>query len=738
MRTRAEPAGKPEEAASKAGYVAIALLVVSIVAAYSNSFSGAFVFDDLLSIKENPTIQHLWPLADVLSPPSEGRTVGGRPVLNLSLAINYALGGLNVWGYHAFNLGIHAVAALVLFGLVRRTLRTKVGRTFSVGGGAGVEVFALAVALLWALHPLQTESVTYVVQRAESLMGLFYLLTLYCFVRSVQPSDLAPTPLFQKGRGFTLEPTPRSHVTENRELEARGRRREFLPLSPSLWTMLSVLSCLFGMATKEVMVSAPVMVLLYDRTFISGSFREALRRRWRCYLGLGLSWVLLGFLLIRFGGRGETAGLDAGIRLGDYLLTQPPAIVRYLSLCAWPRDLIFDYGFEAQWIQHPMSVLPYALVIVILAAGTVWALGKRPVVGFLGAWFFAILAPTSWVPGNRQTTSEHRMYLALIPVAVGAVWMVGRPFSRGGRGAKTIAGLAGIAVLLSLGVLTHARNAVYESPVGLMSDNLAKRPGNAFAEDDLGYVLQHADQLPEAIEHYERAVRLKPDSVRMQLNLASALRAARNYPEAIVHYEAILKIDPDYAEVHNDVGVLLSNSGRIAEAIVHFQKALEIDPDDAEAENNLGLAYDRSGKAAEAATHLKKALEMKPDDPSIETNLGLALIHLDRSAEAVGFLRKAVPGIPDSPDVHYGLALALAKSGHPAEAIADYEKALHLKPGWPEAEENLGVALASSGKVEEAIPHFREAVRLRPGYAKAAEDLRLALQLLEQSQQRRP
>ncbi len=161
--------------------LAAGLITLATVAAFSNSFAGPFVFDDIPSIVKNPTIRQLWPLWPTLCPPRDGETVTGRPLLNLSLAINYAVSGQRVWSYHAANLGIHVFAALLLFGILRRSFLLP---TMRDRWGTAALPLALVVALLWAIHPLQTESVTYIVQRAESLVGLFYFLTLYCFVRA--------------------------------------------------------------------------------------------------------------------------------------------------------------------------------------------------------------------------------------------------------------------------------------------------------------------------------------------------------------------------------------------------------------------------------------------------------------------------------------------------------------------------------------------------------------------------
>ena len=217
---------------------AIGVLVLLTLAAYSNSFSGVFVFDDLSSIAENPTIRQLWPIGQCPPPcrlsHSLNQQIHGRPLLNLSFAVNYALGGLAVVGYHALNLAVNLANALLLFGLLRRTFALPVLREKF---GDHALALAFAIALLWAVHPLQSASVTYIVQRAESLVSLFYLLTLYCMVRGVESGK------------------------------------------PAGWYAGAVLACLLGMSTKEVMVTAPVVVLLYDWMFLAGSLTEALRRR---------------------------------------------------------------------------------------------------------------------------------------------------------------------------------------------------------------------------------------------------------------------------------------------------------------------------------------------------------------------------------------------------------------------------------------------------------------------------
>src|SRR5664280_1652766 len=316
---------------------------------YHNSLQGVFLFDDDAGIVQNTTIRRLWPMWTALSPPPRA-TVEGRPLVNLSLAINYAFGGVRVWGYHVLNLTIHILAGLTLFGIVARTLRQPVLRECF---GRAALPLALTIALIWVIHPLQTESVAYVIQRAETLMGLFYLLTLYCAIRGADSA------------------------------------------SANLWYSASVVACLLGMASKEVMVSAPLIVLLYDRTFLSGTFAQAWRQRWRLYVGLAATWIPLGYLVASTSNRSGSAGFGTIVTWQAYALTQLQAIALYLKLSIWPDPLVFDYGTG---LAHSSSeVASSAFIVAVLLVGTLVALRRWPALGFVGVWFFVILAPTTSV-----------------------------------------------------------------------------------------------------------------------------------------------------------------------------------------------------------------------------------------------------------------------------------------------------------------------------------------------------
>jgi len=670
-------------------FLASGFIVLSALVAFHNSFSGSFIAEDQSAIQDNLSIRH-W--GSAFSPPPDS-TIGGRPLLNLTFALNYALGGMDVRGYHAFNLLIHALAGLTLFGVVRRTL-LECGRgaltpratqmrgegtppTISTKGSP--TVLALAIAVIWVVHPLQTEAVTFISQRAESLMGFFYLLTLYCFIRGVERSQ---------------ESGIRHQAPEIRDQEKEFKTQAALPLSSgltplasrlpvrrslasNLWPLASILACLLGALSKEIIVTAPVMVLLYDRTFAAGSFREAWRLRWRYYLGLACTWVLLARLLIDVNKR--SVGFGQGVTWWNYALTSCRSAVLYLKLAVWPHPLVFDYGSDNIVVQHVAEIVPYALVLAVLLGGTAIALWRRPVAGFAGAWIFLILAPTtSIVPVVLSPTAEHRMYLSL--AAIIALVVLGLHALMGRRSLVICAAAA-----VGLGWLSARRNEDYRSELTIYGDTVAKCPNNERAHTNLGRALMnmpgglseamaeyqtalkldpneeiaHYDygialaSMPNQLEHeiseYETAVRLAPNHVDAHINLGVALRKAGRIAEAIDQLEQALRLEPDNAKAHNDLGIcLVLVPGRLQDAIVEYQEALKFNPEYLQAYNNLGTALARMpGRLAEAIPEYEAALKIEPNSVAVQFNLALALAKLGRESEAIGYLGKALKSNPD-------------------------------------------------------------------------------------------
>jgi tetratricopeptide (TPR) repeat protein len=694
--------------------LAAGLIVVSAVAAYHNSFTGVFVLDDIRSIVENRTIRQLWPIWPALSPPPNGETVSGRPLLNLSLAINHALGGLDVWGYHAANLVIHVAAALLLFGILRWTFLTP---TLCDRFGKAAVPLALAAALLWTVHPLQTESVTYIVQRAESLAGLCYLLTLYCVIRGAG----------QKG----VRNLRQGHPASSLATSPLSRKEREMSWHAPLWYAAAILACLLGMAGKEIMVTAPLMVLLYDRTFLAGSLAEAWRRRRGLYVGLAATWALTAYLICSTGlivRQPETKVPDAW----SYARSQPGVILYYLRLAVWPSPLCLVEEWPVA--STFWELLPAALVLGLLVAATVWGLIGRKACGFLGAWFLLILVPTSSILPLGQLAHEHRTYLSLAAVAALVVAggyarcekLLPRPAGTGCRAALVRWGapaLAWVVVSLALGCTTVARNRDYQSLLAIWQDTVDKRPHSFTARINLGSVLAALGRTDEAIAHGTEAVRLKPNSPTAHNNLGTALGEAGRTKEAIAQYREALRLKPDSPEVRNNLGVTLINLGRIDEAIAHCTEAVRLDRDYAEAHNNLGLALASAGRTDEAIQQYDYALRLKPDSAETQANLALALVRTGRTNQAIEHCRQALRLKPGDAKTHLDFGYMLLRVGKTDEAMEHYLAALRLKPDYADAHNNLGALLAGRGNTDEATAHYREALRLKPDYADAHNNL---------------
>ena len=593
-------------------FLAAGLIVLAALAAYHGIFSVPLVFDDFNAVTLNPTIHHLWPPWEALrTPQGTGSETDGRPLANLSFALNYAISGEATWSYHAAALLLHALTALVLFGVVRRTLERQ-------QAPAG-DLSAFAIALLWAVHPLQTETVTTVAHRTELLVSLCYLLTLYCFIRSVPEKAGAGSP---RGAGW--------------------------------WPALCVAACFLGMLSKEVMVSAPLIVFLYDRTFVAGSFAEAWRRRRGLHLALAGTWLVLAVLRVVSPQRGGTGGFGMGMSSWHYALTQCRALVLYLRLSLWPHPLVLDYGDGV--IRQLGEIWPQGLLVLALLAGTGIALWRKPGLGFVGAVFFALLAPSSsFLPLVTQTIAEHRMYLPLAAVLTLVVCGLQAAAAPGGRN-RALALTAGfVAAALGLAGATARRNEDFQSNLSIWADTAAKLPGNPRAHDNLANALLEANRTPEAVAQYRAALQLAPDDVQAHYNLGNVLLQAGDLPGAIAHYQAALRAAPA------------------------FDRALD----------NLGTAYLRAGRLPEALAAFAAAVAADPAYPSAHYNLANALARAGRLDAAIAEYRSAVRLAPGLTDAHFNLATALIQSGRTGEAMAEYEAVLRLNPADAEARADL-------------------------------------------------
>jgi len=527
-------------------------------------------------------------------------------VAALSFAVDGAISGGSLSRYHPTNLFIHLAAALLLFGITRRTLTTPPLRDrFS----SNATLLAVIVALIFVVHPLQTGSVTYIVQRVESLMGLFYLGTLYCAIRG--------------------------------------------------WTVASILLCALGMGTKEVMATAPLMVMLWDRQFAA----DRTARRWPLYFGLAATWVIPAVLLA-----GAYRTSSVGFGFADwpwwrYLATQAEVVTHYLRLAIVPSPLVLDYGWPA-----PASIAQVALpgiFLCALLAATVWGVWRRVPAAFAAAWVFVILAPTSSViPIVTEIAAEHRMYL---PVAGVIALVVLGLFALGSR----VTGLiAASAVVILFARMTYERNLDYHDYDRIWSDTIAKRPHNARARNNYATSLLSKGRFAEAEPHLRVAVEEQPSFAEAQANLGVALAAQGRVDEGQQHLLRAVALRPDYADAHRNLAETYGIQHRLGDAAAQYAQALQYLPDDVRLLNRLAwilatASDDGTRDGARARTLAERAVTItrRQDAGSLDV-LAAAYAELDDFDLAAATAYEAMGVARRNGNVQLADALAQRSNGY--------------------------------------------------------------------------
>lgn len=613
------------------------LIAFATALVYANNVSGPFLFDDAASIIENPAIRSF----STVTSERFNSPLSGRPVVGLTFALNYALGGLAVEGYHATNIAIHLCSALLLLGLVRRTLMLPRLRD-QYGARAGD--LATAAALVWTVHPLNTEAVNYLTQRTELVYASLFLLTLYAVARSHLSNRTWP------------------------------------------WHIVAVTACALGMASKESMVTAPLVVLLYERVFVVDSWGALFDTRPRAYFhaALALTWVVLLFLVLP-GPRASSAGFATDVTVWTYLLNQATVIARYLRLAVWPNGLVVNYGPPVPLTLG--SVLPQALVIVSLLVATGAALWRRPFLGFLGAWLFVTLAPTSsFLPIATEVGAERRMYLPL--VAIVAAGVIG-PYSLAAvrrrveaRGAWMLVG----AVVLLMGTATVARNGEYASTLTIAEQDLRRRP-NDYTHGAVGSELARLRRDEEAIVELRIAARSDP---RSRYNLGVSLFNTRRYDDAIRELEGLAAEHPMREEVpwaRRIIGHAYGLQGRWLQAITQFRMVLAMTPHDAEARrlyaealNSYGIERGTAGEHAKAVDAFRASLAQEPHAADVRYNLATALLDSGDVTGAAEEVRRALQQGPTDADSYNLLGRVLAMQEQFSDALVNLEAAVKLRP----------------------------------------------------------
>ena len=569
--------------------VVIFLISITTLIIYSNTFTSPFHFDDIPNIVDDNKIRDLSNFLDF---------TGTRYIGDLTFALNYHLGRLNVFGYHLVNTAIHILNGILVWWLVVLTLRVPMIERF--GLDANIKGFiAMASSMIFTVHPIQTQAVTYIVQRYTSLAAFFYLLSIVLFVRW--------------------------------RLSSSGGTRVFFYL-------FSILSAVLAMKTKEISFTLPFVILLCEYSF----FRE--RRKIPYHLiPILLTLVIIPVTLI---GLDKPIGDMLGelravsqetekISRGDYLLTQFRVIVTYIRLLFLPVNQNLDYDYPIYYSLFTPGVFLSFLFLLSVSCLAIWFIVRSRRYGnaylllssFGILWFIITLSVESSLIPIKDVIFEHRLYLPGVGLAMAfssaVAWGIEYTRKRLSLNFSSILVIILIILILPLSVAAYHRNQVWKDEVALWTDVVKKSPDKARGYDNLGVAYYQQGQINEAIKEYKTAIRLDPNSHDAHYDLAVAYNKQGRLDDAVEEFNAALRLKPNIAEIHYNLGLVYSRHGRIDEAIKAYTEALRLKPDHAGIHHDLGVAHARQGRIREAIGEFKTAVRLKPDFAEARNNLAL-------------------------------------------------------------------------------------------------------------------
>ncbi|HUJ45415.1 MAG TPA: tetratricopeptide repeat protein [Opitutaceae bacterium] len=638
-------------------WLLIAIVFAAVLAAYLPVWHAGFIWDDDSNLTANPCIVGPLGFAGIWTSPAGFYF----PLVTTCLWVQHALWGLAPTPYHVVNVLFHVLGAVLLW-LVLRRLRTR-GACFG--------------AMLWALHPVQVESVAWISELKNTQSGVFYLLSIWFFLRWVEAEPAGAR---------------------------RAKAREYA---------LALLCAILAILSKTSTVMLPVVL---------GLCWWWMRGRWRWRY---LLW-LLPFLVVSVTASAWTIweqkfhsgalGQDWNQSLLERVVLSGRVFWFYLGKLLWPHPLIFIYP---RWSLDATRAISYVPVLAavgglgllwwrrqgrlrpVFFAATVFGVTLFPVLGFFNVFFF-----------RYSFVGDHFQYLA--SMAALALAGAGLVTAGGWLGQRRpwLAAVPGGVLLVGLGLLTWRQSQDYPNNETLWRATLAANPQCWMAHYNLGTLWRSTGRTRDAIAQFERALQIKADMPDAQTALGSALEDAGRGDEAIAHYEQALRLDPHFTDAHNDLGLALAAAGRLPEAIAHYEQALQINPALADVHNNLGSALRAAGRAQEAIAHYEEALRLKPDYAAAHNNLGNAFREADRLPEAIAQYEQALQIAPAVPEVRNNLGIALLLAGRTQDAIAQFEAALRLNPDLAQVHLNLAAALESAGRTDEAATQYEAARRL--------------------------
>src|SRR3989339_224094 len=570
---------------------AIGLVVIATIIVYHNSLKAPFIFDDKAKIVNNPDIQQLSNLkTKLIYKYSENNKVferndPSRPLVYLTFTLNYYFGKLNPFGYHLFNLIIHIFNAILVFFLAKKIIsviyekgstplenvNNKIGgKPCGSNGGSkspfcnnvrelysltGLTLFPFLVSLLFAIHPINTNTVTYIFSRSDLLATFFYISSLLLFIKATDKN----LSIFK---------------------------------SLNLLYILSLICFILAIFSKQIAVTLPAIILIYDYIFLSNfKISKIIEKK---YYHIPYWLLFIGYLAFRYFYLGDIGDIEAESTWNryDYLIIQPYIILRYLKMLLIPTGLSIDHIINPVKLYELKTIISFIFIIVVFLSSYIVYRKKTNIsklILFSILWFFIILSPTSSIFPTTSPLVENRLYLSGIGFFIIFVIIYFTIFKSSKTSTFTIFPVIIYSILLGYG--TMKRNHLYQNPILLWQDVIIKYPNSEDARNNLGILLFNLKRYEEAEKEYKEAIKINPNNSESHYNLGVLLYSQKRYEEAEREYKESIKINPTHSEAHNNYGALLFGLCKYGEAENEFKYAISINPYYIEAHNNLGSIY---------------------------------------------------------------------------------------------------------------------------------------------------
>ena len=674
--------------------VAVLVIAVVIGVVYSNCYRAPFAFDDRTSIVENEGNQDP---ANFMSFETFFRI---RNLVSLTFALNYRLGGLNSVWYHVVNVIIHLISAVTVYFLCRLLLRH-----LSSFSQPATSLAALFGALIFAAHPLQTQAVTYIVQRYASMAAMFYLVAVLFYVKA---------------------------RIEFRSWKRQPDRNHGCIRYPLILFILSVLCGVLAVLSKQNAATLPVCIL-----FIEYFMFEKTWPHWKkkvLWFGPGfLLWAL--FVLYAAGffshmGVSESlledvsdlARMQTRVSRWRYLCTQFNVLVIYLRMLVLPAGQNLDhmYRFKKGFFDN---LTPFAFLLLAgIAAAAVWARKKHPIITFGTGWFFITHAIESSIIPITDAMFEHRNYLPLFGFVLAAAYLLTMLAARFSKRRWIPAAIAA-SIIIALSATTFARNFVWCDLSRLWTDVIEKSPHNHRAYYNLGLAFSKRGDKEKSASLYKRAIEEKPGFAEAHYNLGQLLEEDGDVEKTIALYKKAISLNSKYREAYNNLANLYRELGRPRDAIPIYLKVLELEPTYAKALHNLGLSYADTSQTDKAIECYEKAIEHGFTTAEAFVNLGVARYGKGEVDVAIDLYLKAIDDNPEYADSYSNLGVARFSQGKTDEALELFKKAVSLKPTYTTAYNNIVALLYRRKKFDEAVEYCRRAEEA--GVVIKAETLKL-------------